>query len=550
VVNESFFTPKANTQFSSLKRLCHNRYQTSLLVTLFLCITACGGGGGGSNASAAAPANSNGWVSGVFKAASEFINLCVAPRNGVDPATNAPYPDMGGTTLDENNWLRSWSNNTYLWYSEITDRDPGLYSNPLDYFDLLVTEQSTPSNKPKDQFHFSMPTDEWYAAVSSGTSMGYGVQFTIISQAPPREMLVAYTDPGSPATAPEVNLKRGAKILEIDGVDFVNDNTFSGVDTINAAVFPSSSGETHNFTIQDFGSDATRSITLTSQEVTSASVQNVHTIETASGNVGYMSFHSHTASAEQQLVAAVEQLQADGISDLVLDLRYNGGGFLAIASQLSYMVAGVNATAERVFELTQFNDKHQQIDPVIGEPIEPIPFLDTTQGLSLAPGQGLPTLDLPRLFVLTGNNTCSASEAIINGLRGIGFEVIQIGGTTCGKPYGSYAQDNCGTTYFTIQFKGVNDKGFGDYTDGFSPDNDANASGVKITGCSISDDFSRELGDIEEGRLAAALAYRDSGSCPATITSADASAKARKQKPMPVNDGVITRPPWLQNRIL
>ena len=57
----------------------------------------------------------------------------------------------------------------------------------------------------------------------------------------------------------------------------------------------------------------------------------------------------------------------------------------------------------------------------------------------------------------------------MNGLRGVGVEVIQIGSTTCGKPYGFYPTDNCGTTYFTIQFKGVNDAGFGDYSDGFSP---------------------------------------------------------------------------------
>ena len=66
----------------------------------------------------------------------------------------------------------------------------------------------------------------------------------------------------------------------------------------------------------------------------------------------------------------------------------------------------------------------------------------------------MPALDLERVFVLTTASTCSASEAIINSLRGINVEVIQIGSTTCGKPYGFYPQDNCGTTYFTIQFAG------------------------------------------------------------------------------------------------
>ena len=92
-----------------------------------------------------------------------------------------------------------------------------------------------------------------------------------------------------------------------------------------------------------------------------------------------------------------------------------------------------------------------------------MPFHSTTQGFSATPGQPLPTLNLPRVFVLTGPDTCSASESIINSLRGIGVEVVQIGSTTCGKPYGFYPQDNCGTTYFSIEFRGVNAMNFGDY---------------------------------------------------------------------------------------
>ena len=71
-----------------------------------------------------------------------------------------------------------------------------------------------------------------------------------------------------------------------------------------------------------------------------------------------------------------------------------------------------------------------------------------------------------------------------------------IGGTTCGKPYGFFPQDNCGTTYFAIQFQGVNQQGFGDYGDGFAPT------------CAVADDFGHALGDPAEGRLAAALSFR------------------------------------------
>src|SRR6185295_9132799 len=117
----------------------------------------------------------------------------------------------------------------------------------------------------------------------------------------------------------------------------------------------------------------------------------------------------------------------------------------------------------------------------------------------------LPTLDLSRVYVLTTSETCSASEAVINGLRGVDLDVRQIGGGTCGKPYGFAAQDNCGISYFPIEFEGVNAKGFGDYADGFVP-NGSGATG--IAGCAASDDLSQPLGSPDEGLLKAALAYR------------------------------------------
>ena len=76
-----------------------------------------------------------------------------------------------------------------------------------------------------------------------------------------------------------------------------------------------------------------------------------------------------------------------------------------------------------------------------------------------------------------------------------------------------YPTDNCGTTYFTVQFKGVNAKGFGDYSDGFSPKNTANNTNMPA-GCVIDDDLNHLLGDINEKRLAAALTFRSTNACP------------------------------------
>ncbi|MEX2257123.1 MAG: S41 family peptidase [Woeseia sp.] len=512
---------------------------TTAFLALALALAGCGGGGGGSDiAPGGNGGNGSNWTPGVFLDASTFRNQCVAPRSGTNPATGNPYPDVAGTRTDENNFLRSYSNDTYLWYDEIVDRDPALYET-LEYFDLLQTDATTASGAPKDKFHFTYPTDEWFELSQSGSSAGYGVQWVLLQSFPPRKALVAYTDPNTPAD--DANLLRGAEVLEVDGVDLINGND---VDTLNNGLFPATAGESHEFLIRDPDGNE-RTVTLVSEIITSDPVQNVKTVQTASGTVGYLLFNDHIATAEQGLINAVNDLASENITDLVIDIRYNGGGFLFIASEFAHMIAGSNATAGRTFEVLRFNDKHPSTNPVTGQPLEPIPFFNTSNS-----GQALPTLDLPRVFVLTGPGTCSASESIINGLRGIDVEVIQIGSTTCGKPYGFYPTDNCGTTYFTIQFSGENDKGFGDYADGFSPENTGGPLTTPIPGCSVADDFSHPLGDPDEGRFAAALGYIAGMDCPAPTGVALPGVSKPGSASYSDEDMVLPRSPLREMRIL
>ncbi len=514
-----------------------------ICVAATLGIAACGGGGSGGGG---APASS-GWTAGVFSPASAFDAQCAVPRTGTDPGTGRPYPDTRGSTLTQNNWLRSWSNDLYLWYNEIVDRDPSLYST-ANYFNLLKTTATTPSGKDKDQFHFTMATSDWQDLSQSGVSAGYGATWSLIAASPPRQIVVAYTDPGTPAVALSANLVRGVTVLQVDGVDAVNAGGAAAVDTLNAGLFPASAGENHTFVVQDPGSATSRSITMRSEDVTSAPVQNVVTLTTTSGKVGYMLFNDHLATAEQALIDAVDELNSAGISDLVLDIRYNGGGYLDIASELAYMIAGPARTSGKTFESTVFNSKHPTTDPVTNRPLTPVPFHSTAGGFSAPSGTPLPTLNLPRVFVLTGSNTCSASESIINSLQGIDVEVIQIGSTTCGKPYGFYPQDNCGTTYFTVEFKGENDKGFGDYPDGFSPANTVGTQGAVVTGCSVGDDYAHALGDPLERRYAAALAYRQATTCPTPSGFVPPGTAALSSGEN--GDGVVHKPQWLQNKIM
>ena len=536
-----------------MDRKTSSRFLRGAALLLFSLMAACGGGGGDSGFAGGSPPpppppppGGSGWTPGVFLDASTFAASCENPRSGTNPATNAPYADVQGSILDENNFLRSYSDDTYLWYDEIVDQDPGLFSDPLVYFDELRTFATTTSGQPRDKFHFTIPTDEYFQASQGGVGAGYGLTWTVIESMPPREVVIAFTEPNTPATNLAVPLARGARVLSIDGVDMINGND---VDTLNAGLYPETVGETHTFEVLDLGTSTSRTVELTSATITSAPVQNVSFIDTPTGRVGYMLFNDHILTAEDALADAINQLNGFGIDDLVLDVRYNGGGFLFIASQLAYMIGGPTATAGQTFEDIQWNDKHPVTDPVTGDPLEPTPFYSIKTDNS-----ALPVLNLQnrRVFVLTGEGTCSASEAIMNGLRGIDVEVFQIGSTTCGKPYGFYPTDNCGTTYFTIQFRGVNAKNFGDYPDGFSPENTQGTAGTSVPGCSVADDFNALLGDPTEARLAAALTYRDTAVCPpATGSLTSVSGKPGATRTMSDDSAIKTvDSPMRENRIL
>jgi C-terminal processing protease CtpA/Prc len=473
-----------------------------LPVALAAMLAGCGGGGS-PGLSSATPVTTTPSTPTVTASYKDSQNLCAAPRAGIDPYTGKAYLDRQGSLSDEKTFLRGWIDQYYLWYKEVPNVNPLNYGTAIDYFDALKTPLLTASGQAKDKYHFTYTTAEWNALSSEGVELGYGISWSRNTGANlPRTWLASIVEPGSPAAS--AGLQRGDRLLTVDGVDFVNGADSTTVNRLNAGLFPAAANEMHRLTLDRNG--AIIDVTLTAVAVTAAPVKNTKTIDTPTGKVGYLTFDSHNEVSERALIDSITQLKTAGVTDLVLDVRYNGGGLLFIASELAYMIAGPAQTSGKTFEKPIYNDRFAAQTPY--------EFRSTAYGFqpTVPAGTALPTLNLKRVTLLTTADTCSASESIINSLRGVDVEVNLIGGQTCGKPYAFTPVDNCGTTYFAIEFQGVNNKGFGDYADGFAPT------------CNVADDLQHAVGDTNEGLLAAALRYRATGVCP--TASAGSSAKA------------------------
>src|SRR5512137_1252377 len=155
------------------------RLRAIILAVVAASATAAAGcGGGSSGSSGIGSGGSSGgslgpsWTQGVFQASSTFANQCASPRSGIDPTTGKRYPDVQGSTLTENNFLRSWTNELYLWYNEVADANPASYTSTASYFNILKTTARTPSGNLKDRFHFTYSTADWVALSQSGVEAG------------------------------------------------------------------------------------------------------------------------------------------------------------------------------------------------------------------------------------------------------------------------------------------------------------------------------------------------------------------------------------------
>ena len=478
-------------------------------------VTACGGGGSSSPAEPGSGAPS-----------SALAQICAAQNPLVGDATSMTTV---GTLADERNWIKAYMSERYLWYKDMPVLDAQLarynvisngvlnsIASVVNYFYDSRTPLKTASGTAVDQFSFLVDTASWNN-FAQNTELSYGLMLKSSDSTGTRVVHVSYVYPGTSAMSQ--GIQRGDQIISVDGV-LVSDTSDSAALVLNEALNPTQSTP-HTVRFLRAGANFSKTLTPVLSHLQQAEYK---VLTTSTGKLGYLLFNSHVPDAEDTLVQAMTEFKQQGVQNLVVDLRYNSGGYLAIANTLAYSVAGAARAQGQTFEMAHFSDQRSAEN-----------FAMPFSGLGLG-NQVYPSLNLSKIFVLVSGSTCSASESFINGLRGIDVEVELIGQTTCGKPYGFYPQDNCGLTYAAMELEGVNAKGEGRFSDGIAPQ------------CAATDDLTHPLGDSAEGMLSVALKRLQGLSC---SQASGVALSARSLAGMSLRDsGKVLRPAWQNNKVL
>ena len=367
---------------------------------------------------------------------------------------------------------------TYFWYDEVAEIN-------IDDFETL-SEVLTELRVEQDRFSYITTQEANDNFFEEGTFEGFGFR-SIINQA--RDTYsIGYVFSDSPAGRAE--WRRTDKITHINGVSSAE--IIAG-DGLTASLSGLEVGDTANFTIMSM--DQTEStVELTKAVVTMNTVLLSDVVQTDNQTVGYIALSSFIEDTSNDFSNAISELKTANVSELVLDLRYNGGGRVSASRDVASLIGGSN-TEGFDFSRTIHNNKYSNSDGTTA-------FRSFTNAL-----------DLNRVYVLTTSSTCSASELVINSLSPF-VEVITIGGTTCGKPVGMYGKQFCDRIILPIEFQSVNHEGFGDYFDGLTAT------------CGASDDLNHQFADVQEGMFAEAIYHMNNASCsPTSISSKQAETK-------------------------
>lgn len=358
---------------------------------------------------------------------------------------------------------------SYLWASETSSFTKEEILNFKDDTELLKALKV-----PSDKFSYIMKRDKHDSYFQAGVRVGFGFFPSLINDG--TNVNIDFIYPNSPAY--KAGLKRGNVIVAIDGYSIMQIRESS---VLSDKYFGTQ--EKNNRVLLKLQNS--REIYITSAEFKIDTVLYFNVFEKDEKTVGYFVFQNFIGTASNDINKVFEDLKKMNVNELVLDLRYNGGGYISVAKELVSLIGGDRVNGN-IFNKTNFNRKYSNYNR--------IEYIEKSSSSSL---------NLSRVFIITTRKSCSASELVINALKASknNIEVIQIGSLTCGKPYGMIGGAYCDNYIMPVQMETVNGDGDGAYADGIAPT------------CESIDDISLDFGNIDAPSLSAALFYIDNGSC-------------------------------------
>ncbi|AZQ61764.1 hypothetical protein EI427_05800 [Flammeovirga pectinis] len=379
------------------------------------------------------------------------------------------------STASNKEYLANLMDQWYLWYDQVPNVNPDDYSSQNEMLIAMRYE--------KDKWSYiedKAAYDAYYNSglVTDGDQGAHGIYLKYITE---DELYIRYSYPGS--SAANAGLSRGTKINQINGVNVSSLTS----DEINASLGENVIGIENTFGItiparmtfengvevlSQPAKDTT--IVIAKEAVVINPILHSEIITTPNNvKVGHVVFKSFIEPAVEPLNKLFTEFKTNGVTEVVLDMRYNGGGRVSIASQLASILAPTSAKGKDLF---RYRHNDRQVDQNEDEIVE---IADNN-------------LNLDRLFILASEGTASSSELMINGLKPF-MDVQVIGQNTYGKPVGSYGFENNGFIYSVISLKILNANDEGEYFDGLPTNQEA------------VDDVFFHWGDIREPMLHQAL---------------------------------------------
>ncbi len=407
------------------------------------------------------------------------------------PSTGGGTGSSNCTTAGQCTFVRDVMQSYYYWYKELPNPDPASFSSPEAYLDSVRYRALDSS------FSYITSKASSDAFYSDSQFIGFGLSYKATSAT---ELRLVQTFPGS--SAADAGMDRGDTLLTIAGKAVADLIRTGEIGTIFGA---EQEGVTVEFTWRDL-QGREKGATLVKRKVTIPTVSQTAVLNAGPSRVGYIHFRNFVQPSVEALNTAFTQVRDAGANELVLDLRYNGGGLVSVAQHLAGLIAGPPLVGQVFVQFTH-NDKQ------------------TSRNTSYKFEAKPQALAVTRLVVIATRGSASASEAIINGLRPY-MDVKVVGDTTYGKPVGQYGFDFCEKVLYPVAFLVTNARGQADYFDGIPAD------------CAAADDVDHALASPQEASLAEALYVVRNGRCSGTAAAqAEVQARFRERVPEIPKDG-------------